>query len=356
MSLGIPSVLCIEYPWFSILDAELRNWLYLPDFRIPPDGSKIFYDFIVLFLACRQWVVFNTESIQNYLPSAAAPAVPGVVSSTNLGRGGGSNAETFYDNITDQRILKQQREEVPDFFNSDSKSVLDHLKSYFFSCFYWVTLAVVFLTATGRTNLFGLGYILGCFFFLWNGSEFYLKPIRSIVRTWKCIVAYCALVIFLKTLLHVVGCVESDILLNSSWCWISKLFGISCDKKLIRTSEYEIEWQKVPNTQCPLTETPSGLLLDGVCFCFLLIQKRIFGSYYFTYLVKDIKAQQVLASRGAELIHEIQAKEVMEQEEAERDVMEKIKMKMDRIRAYQQQGIKVEGRLPPERKSHRQGK
>lgn len=108
--------------------------------------------------------------------------------------------------------------------------------------------------------------------------------------------------------------------------------------------------------ECSFSDNPSGLFLDGVCFCFLMIQKRIFGSYYFTYLVKDIKAQQVLASRGAELIHEIQAKEVMEQEEAERDVMEKIKMKMDRIRAYQQT-IKTgdKGGLPPDKKSHRQG-
>lgn len=84
-----------------------------------------------------------------------------------------------------------------------------------------------------------------------------------------------------------------------------------------------------------------------------MVQKRIFGSHYFSYLVKDIKAQQVLASRGAELIHEIQAKEVMEQEQAERDVMEKIKMKMDRIRANQQ---KLGSHANPDRKSHRQGK
>ena len=215
LSLGIPSVLCMEYPWFNYIDPELRNWLFLPDFRIRPEGSKIFYDFVVLLLACRQWIVFNTESLMS-LPVAAS--------------GGGSNAETFY-NANDPS--KRLKENVPDFFSS-GKSFLDHIKSYFFSCFYWITLAVAFLTATGRSNLFGLGYILGCFFFLWNGSEFYLKPIRSIVRTWKCIIAYCALVIFLKTLLHVVGCVKSDFLLGSSYCWISKLVGISCESKLIR--------------------------------------------------------------------------------------------------------------------------
>lgn len=220
LSLGIPSFLCIEYPWYTKFDPELRNWLFLPDFRIAPNGFSIFYDFIVLLLACRQWIVFNSECI--ILPQ---------------GPGGGSNDETFYE-TQDSKSLKSQREEVPDFFTF-SKTVIDHLKSYFFSCFYWLTLAVVFLTATGRTNLFGLGYILGCFFFLWNGSEFYLKPIKSIVRTWKCIIAYCATVIFLKTVLHVIGCVESDVLLDSKWCWISKLFGISCKYKLCRTSDLQ---------------------------------------------------------------------------------------------------------------------
>lgn len=73
-----------------------------------------------------------------------------------------------------------------------------------------------------------------------------------------------------------------------------------------------------------------------MCFAFLIIQRRIFSSYYFFHLIKEIKAQQVLASRGAELIHEIQAKEVADQEQAEKEVMEKIKQKMDRIKAAQQ--------------------
>lgn len=75
---------------------------------------------------------------------------------------------------------------------------------------------------------------------------------------------------------------------------------------------------------------------DTICFAFLLIQKRIFGSSYFSYLVNEIKAQHILASRGVELINEIQVKEVKDQENAEKKVMEKIKMKMDRIRANQQ--------------------
>ena len=339
LSLGIPSILCIEYPWYTVIDPQIRLWLYLPDYRYPPPGYLIMYDFIVLLLASRQWIVFRLECNSEITSKA------------------GSNVESYYcppeARVTVTNCNLRNRDNLLDFFTFQ-KSFLDRIKSWFFTCFYWITLYIVFYTAYGRTNLFGLGYILGCFFFLWNGSEFYLKPIHKIVRAWKFMIAYCASVIALKTMLHVVGCVLSSVLFNQ-FCWVAKLLGISCSSKLCR-SGYDIRTEDLINQNCTFTDSTSGLLLDGVCFVFLLIQKRIFGSFYFTYLVKEIKAQQVLASRGAELIHEIQAKEVMEQEEAERDVMEKIKMKMDRIRAYQQ-SIKAgdKSRLPPERKSHRQG-
>lgn len=58
----------------------------------------------------------------------------------------------------------------------------------------------------------------------------------------------------------------------------------------------------------PLDE--AGLLWDGICLAFLLMQKRLFTSYYFHHLIIEILAQQQLASRGAEMIHEIQMKDV----------------------------------------------
>lgn len=183
LSLGLPIGLCAEYPWTDTMSPDLRAWLYLPSFQITPNVKLLIYDFVVLLLASRQWIVFNTETLM--LPQNG---------------GGGSNAETF--NEPNQQKILKGKDEVPDFFTF-SKTALDHVKSVFFSCFYWVTLAVVFLTATGRRNLFGLGYILGCFFFLWNGSEFYLKPLQTIIKTWKIILAYTASVILLKTILQV---------------------------------------------------------------------------------------------------------------------------------------------------------
>lgn len=66
---------------------------------------------------------------------------------------------------------------------------------------------------------------------------------------------------------------------------------------------------------CKVPTDEAGLLWDGVCFAFLLVQKRLFTSYYFHHLIVEILAQQQLASRGAEMIHEIQMKGVQVREE-----------------------------------------
>jgi hypothetical protein len=58
---------------------------------------------------------------------------------------------------------------------------LNLLKKCLFLSFYWITLAIIFLTGTNRVNLFALGYLVGSFIFLWEGNEFYLREKKSIV-------------------------------------------------------------------------------------------------------------------------------------------------------------------------------
>lgn len=118
----------------------------------------------------------------------------------------------------------------------------------------------------------------------------------------------------LKTILALIGCEYSDKLFDS-YCALAKLFGIDCASRLVRKPDFPFiviveELANIRDSkrdQC-LNNTNYGntLFMDAVCLLFLIIQKRIFGSYYFNYLVIEVKAQQRLASRGAELIHEIQ--------------------------------------------------
>lgn len=80
----------------------------------------------------------------------------------------------------------------------------------------------------------------------------------------------------------------------------------------------------------------AGLFWDGVCFAFLIIQRRLFSSHYFCHVINEAKASLILASRGNELIEELRVKEMNQEAERESQILQKIKMKMDRIKATQQ--------------------
>lgn len=50
---------------------------------------------------------------------------------------------------------------------------------------------------------------------------------------------------------------------------------------------------------CDLPKNEAGIIWDSICFAFLLLQRRVFMSYYFLHVVADIRASQILASRYA---------------------------------------------------------
>lgn len=87
---------------------------------------------------------------------------------------------------------------------------------------------------------------------------------------------------------------------------------------------------------CYVPVEDSGLFWDGVCFAFLIIQRRLFSSHYFCHVINEAKASLILASRGNELIEELRVKEMNQEAEREVQILQKIKMKMDRIKATQQ--------------------
>ncbi|GAB6019982.1 hypothetical protein CHUAL_002736 [Chamberlinius hualienensis] len=312
MCVGIPPGFCIEYPWSTDgsedSDSELREWLYLPDFEKPLPAYKLAVDFFQLLFACCQLFVFQIERSPN-----------------SESYEGGSNKELQYMNSNDP-------DENPIYL----------VKVIIFSLFYWVTLAIIFLAGTNRVSLFAMGYVIGCFLFLWNGQDFYLKPLKTILRLWNTLLAYNIFVIFIKTILQMVGCVYIKSMLQN-FCWAIQLFGIACIKK------FDSNYTVTKLGDCTVPEDEAGLLWDGICLGFMLMQRRLFCSYYFHHLVTEMHAQTKLASRGAELINQLLLKEVREQEAEEHEVMENIKKKMDRIRANQQ---KIRGKDYSDHQDH----
>lgn len=189
---------------------RLQEWMYLPDPDFPPNSRKlickfdgksterlcnilhiyflILYlgDFILLLMIVRQSLVFHIE--QQYLQ----PGKDFVA---------GHNYSVFQDM------------EKPNFVNpvkdyvSHIHSWLDIIKRGSMMSLMWVTLSIMFLAGTKRTNLFSLGYLVGAFIFLWQGSNFYLRPMRTILKWWNMLIGYSVVVIFSKALLQGVGCV-----------------------------------------------------------------------------------------------------------------------------------------------------
>lgn len=239
---------------------------------------------------------------------------------------------------------------------------MDVIKRVVLQGFLWVTLAIVFLAGTNRVNVFSIGYLVGAFVFLWQGSDFYLRPIPKIIKAyeelqitiitiyfqfsfrWNWLLGYNVLVITLKTILQLLGCVFIQEI--TSECWMVQLFGVGCVRKFGNIPQ---DVGIIDPDDCKVPREFIGLVWDGLCFGFLIMQRRIFQSFYFFHMIDETKATTILASRGAELIEELRQKRMKEQEEQERQVLEKIKAKMDRIKATQQ---KIQGATFKGDKSH----
>ncbi|XP_064455562.1 piezo-type mechanosensitive ion channel component-like isoform X2 [Ornithodoros turicata] len=324
MAVGLPPGICIEYPWWSSkykIFREMALWLYLPDHENPPSASRILVDFFQLLFACCQLRVFAIEDNMNDLES------------------GGSNKE-IYDRHGN--FVGRSPNPVPDFV-SYARSSLSIIQVGVIFSSYWASLAVLFLAGTSHVSLFALGYVLQCFYYLWSGNDFYLKPMRDIVRQWNTLLAYNVLVIFIKCALQFGGCVFVGFV-SERFCWLVQLFGVTC----FQDYRGHMDLAQTGSDQCAVPSVAeAGLFWDGICLTFLLLQKRLFMSYYFHHVVIETLVQQSISSRGAQMIHVMQLHIVREQEAVERDVMAKIKRKTDQLRDNQQRVREFED-LEPE--------
>ncbi|XP_050433590.1 piezo-type mechanosensitive ion channel component isoform X6 [Adelges cooleyi] len=320
--IGLPPDLCISLPWDTDILKNLRDWMFLPDPDSPPDSYKLLCDFFVLLFVSCQSNVFKIER-------------------RNIG--------SEYPGGTNRSIIEEAEKPsfvnpVPDFV-SHIRSWLDIVKRIVLIGFIWFTLAIVFLAGTNRVNLFSLGYLIGSFIFLWQGNDYYLRPVNVILKWWNKLILYNITVISLKAILQIPGCIYMNSMKMNA-CWMIQLFGISCIQKF---STHQPIMAPSDNDDCEIPVEHVGLAWDILCFGFLIFQRRLFNSHYFFRIVDETKAMAILASRGAELIQELAQKRIQEQHESERKVLEKIKSKMDRIKATQK---KIQGRGSKEPESH----
>lgn len=188
----------------------MQEMLWLPDPKLRDYADKLLLDFLLLMCTCRQMLVFR---IEKQYENSEFP--------------GGSNKSVV------DKMNKVGSNEVPtetDDFVSSQKNWLDILKCIVFLGCFWIALAIVFFAGSRNINIYSIGYLIGSFIFLWLGNEFYLRPIRTILRWWKLLMAYNVLVITVKVCLHVPICFYIK-WLQQNWNGLNsfiKVFDISC--------------------------------------------------------------------------------------------------------------------------------
>ncbi|XP_026094030.1 piezo-type mechanosensitive ion channel component 2-like isoform X2 [Carassius auratus] len=309
MCIGIPPAACTDYPWrrpSSNMDSNVIKWLYFPDFHTKPNSLFLLYDFMLLLCASIQGRVFEEESV------------------TAVQLLAGDNVEICRD--LDAASFSQHNP-VPDFIHC--RSYLDMLKVIMFSYMFWFVLTIIFITGTTRISIFCMGYLVACFYFLIFGGELLLKPIKSILHYWDFLIAYNVFVITMKNILSIAACGYIKALV-ANHCWLIQLFSLAC------TIQGYSKPEQNANKQCELPSDEAGIIWDSICFAFLLLQRRVFMSYYFLHVVADIRSSQLLASRGAELFQATIVKVVKARIEEEKKSMDLLKRQMDRIKSRQQ--------------------
>eukprot|EP00066_Takifugu_rubripes_P026302 XP_011615568.1 PREDICTED: piezo-type mechanosensitive ion channel component 2-like [Takifugu rubripes] len=306
LCIGIPPAFCVDYPWRAAaqpLTSNVIKWFYLPDFAKRPNPSFIFYDHLLLLCSSLQWQVFEEEN------RAAVRLLAG-------------------DNVEISRSLDpcsfNQFIPVNNFLHC--RCYLDMVKVFVFSYFFWLVLCLIFITGTTRISIFCLGYLVACFYFMLFGGSVLMQPVRYILRLWDWLIGYTCFVITMKNLLSLGSCAYLDSLVKNS-CWLIQAFSMFCTIK-----DYDVP---DPDEDCELPEGEAGIVWDAICFTVLLAQRRVFLSYYFLYVVSDLKSSKILASRGAELFEAKVKKLVAARLELEQKSVETLKKQMEKIKSKQ---------------------
>ncbi|XP_006860331.1 PREDICTED: piezo-type mechanosensitive ion channel component 1 [Chrysochloris asiatica] len=308
LCLGIPPALCLDYPWrwsrAIPMNSALIKWLYLPDFFRAPNSTNLINDAFLLLCASQQWQVFIAERTDEWRNMA------------------GPNTDYL-------EPLQGEPNPVPNFIHC--RSYLDLAKVAVFRYLFWLVLVVVFITGATRISIFGLGYLLACFYLLLFGTALLQKDTQDRLVLWDCLILYNVTVIISKNMLSLLSCVFVE-QMQSSFCWVIQLFSLVCTVK----GYYNPKAMASRDQDCVLPVEEAGVIWDGICFFFLLLQRRIFLSYYFLHVAADLQATALQASRGFALYNAASLKSISAHRAAEEKSLAQLKRQMERIRAKQE--------------------
>lgn len=264
--------------------------------------SHLIYDYVLLMMLSCQLKNFEIAKTLNF--------------SLNPFQHGGENDSIVPPKmINNEKIYKHPIYVLPEKI----ETFMDLLKRYVFKIQYWITIALIFFagTQTYRVDILSLCYIVWSFVFLWQGTEFYIKPFRQLSRQWNLLMTYNIIAIILKVSIKLMHCVKVKIAYEE-FCHILVIFDLPCKRK--------------SSTSCEDLDEKNEIFWDILVFALIIIQKRIFLSYYFYNIIQDTTITNMMVSRGAKLVEELRIQEMNRSLNEEKAYLENLRLKMDKIK------------------------
>lgn len=287
------------------IDGKFKKYFIIVMKNLHITPSNLIYDYVLLILLSCQSAVFENYKKIDF--------------SQNPFKMGGENDST----IPPKKIgIDYIYKHYIYTFSKKWNSPMDLLKRYVFKVHYWNTILMIFFVGTTNIDIFSICYIICSFIFLWQGSEFYLKSFDKIFSQWNWLLSYNVIAISLKIIIKILGC-TGEKMIPRDYCFLLSLFDFPCSSE---TNEID------DKIFCHEHYKDDPFFWDIVAFFLIISQRRIFHSYYFYSIKKEALISNMMTSRGAKLSEELRIQEVNKNIKEEKNYLEKLRIKMDKIR------------------------
>lgn len=159
-------------------------------------------------------------------------------------------------------------------------------------------------------------------------------------RRWNLLLFFTGFVIVAKCCLQLLACVYHDTLQNSESCLLQSLLSLSCEKEESYKIELSTEVDSVKKSCISENDQGSvGIFWDFTTFIFLLLQRRIFQSFYFLHVREDLIVQIGLSSKGNQLFSMWVSQEARKRNREEKIDGQRVAESVERIKKNVKGGL-----------------
>ena len=302
----------LEHPQNTIDKMSLKRFFFIPDFSDPQTYSiganRLVGDFFQL-LILRSFLINLKDERPGLeeLNKTRHRNFGSISSSSNdevqpLHEIGGSN-----EGVLESEGAQGENSSEPgnkSNFLTNEKDSLSIFKKIIFNHGFWVTYAIVCLTGMQDVDIFGFIFFGFGFYLLWLGQDIALYPRKKAIYYMNCILVYAIITCLLRVLLQLVPfyCYTTVFNDNDKLMKFLNLFDITL---LNKYEDIAIALRSEDQT-CSYARVKSDIFgLEAACIVFLLLQRRIFNSQYYTQVMNEAQKASKMAIEGGKLINQM---------------------------------------------------